>query len=172
MTIVDLLGTADGLDLSDRAQIERDLEILRQQHRALVFSRFDTEVALALGLYVRELSAERGLSVAVDIHGFGGQLFFSRMEGTSPNNENWLRRKRNVVRMYQRSSYEVGRDFALDGTSFEILEGLPLSDYAAVGGCVPIQVQGAGIVGDIGVSGLPDRDDHNLAVEALIAFLD
>ena len=35
----------------------------------------------------------------------------------------------------------------------------------------PLFVEGAGVVGSVTVSGLPQRDDHNLAVEALCALL-
>ena len=45
--------------------------------------------------------------------------------------------------------------------------GLPLADYAAHGGCFPIRVKGAGVIGSMTVSGLPDRSDHQLAVEVL-----
>ena len=40
-------------------------------------------------------------------------------------------------------------------------------DYAAHGGSFPINVAGAGIVGSVTISGLPQREDHNLVVEAL-----
>jgi uncharacterized protein (UPF0303 family) len=32
-------------------------------------------------------------------------------------------------------------------------------------------VKGAGVIGSVTVSGLPQRDDHNLAVEALCTML-
>ena len=48
---------------------------------------------------------------------------------------------------------------------------LPDADYAAHGGCFPIHVIGAGIIGAVTVSGLPQREDHNLAVEAICLTL-
>ena len=44
---------------------------------------------------------------------------------------------------------------------------LPDADYAAHGGSFPLNVFGTGIVGSVTVSGLPQREDHNLVVEAL-----
>jgi uncharacterized protein (UPF0303 family) len=49
--------------------------------------------------------------------------------------------------------------------------GLPVADYAGHGGSFPLRVTGAGVIGSITVSGLPDRADHQLAVEALCAEL-
>ena len=53
------------------------------------------------------------------------------------------------------------------GLSFSARYNLPEEDYAAHGGCFPLIVENAGIVGAVTVSGLPQRDDHNLVVEAL-----
>ena len=51
--------------------------------------------------------------------------------------------------------------------SFGTRYNLPEEDYAAHGGCFPIIVANAGIIGAVTVSGLTQREDHNLAVEAL-----
>ena len=50
-------------------------------------------------------------------------------------------------------------------------QGLPLADYATHGGSFPLAVEGAGVVGSVTVSGLPQRSDHELVVEALCAAL-
>ncbi len=50
-------------------------------------------------------------------------------------------------------------------------QGLPVADYATHGGSFPLSVVGAGVVGSVTVSGLPQRADHELAVEALCAML-
>ena len=44
---------------------------------------------------------------------------------------------------------------------------LPAVDYAADGGSFPVCVEHAGVVGSVTVSGLPQRDDHELVVEVL-----
>ena len=46
-----------------------------------------------------------------------------------------------------------------------------MSDYAPHGGSFPLIVAGAGVIGSVTVSGLPQRADHELVVEALCAEL-
>ena len=48
---------------------------------------------------------------------------------------------------------------------------LPMADFAAHGGAFPICVQGSGAIGSVTVSGLPQRTDHELVVEALCVEL-
>ena len=49
--------------------------------------------------------------------------------------------------------------------------GLPVGDYAAHGGSFPLNVESAGIIGAVTVTGLTQREDHELVVEALCALL-
>jgi uncharacterized protein (UPF0303 family) len=50
-------------------------------------------------------------------------------------------------------------------------QGLPIFDYASHGGSFPLAVESAGVVGSVTVSGLPQRADHELVVEALCNLL-
>ena len=50
--------------------------------------------------------------------------------------------------------------------------GLKDDDYMAHGGCFPIRLAGLdAAIGAITVSGLPQRDDHDLLTRTLAAFL-
>jgi uncharacterized protein (UPF0303 family) len=89
------------------------------------------------------------------------------MPGTSPANADWARRKRNVVELLHRPSYAVGLEEARDGRSVLAQMGLADRDFASHGGSFPILVEDVGCIGSVTVSGLPQRDDHGLVVEAL-----
>jgi uncharacterized protein (UPF0303 family) len=77
-----------------------------------------------------------------------------------------------VVARFHRSSYGVG--LSLKAKNETLLEkfGLAVADYAAHGGSFPLTVAQAGVVGSVTVSGLPQRADHELVVEALCAELE
>jgi len=47
----------------------------------------------------------------------------------------------------------------------------PAAEFASHGGAFPLTVKGAGVIGVVTVSGLPQRQDHEFVVEALCAVL-
>jgi uncharacterized protein (UPF0303 family) len=151
--------------------ISEDIAQIALQERELQFASFDEAAAWSLGSRLREMAVERGHSIVVDVRRFGQQLFYCALAGTTPDNPEWVRRKINVVQRFHRSSYAVGLDLQSRNTSLLERQGMPLSEYMAHGGCFPIRVAGAGILGTVTVSGLPQRADHELAVEALCAEL-
>lgn len=151
--------------------LNEDLESVALQERELLLSRLDSEAAWKLGVVLRTMAVERGLAVVIDVRRFGQPLFYAALEGTTPDNAEWVRRKSNVVARFHRSSYAVGLGLEKKNSSLTESQGLPLSDFATHGGSFPLRVAGAGVVGSATVSGLPQRADHELLVEALCALL-
>jgi uncharacterized protein (UPF0303 family) len=149
-----------------------DLDRIGLQERELVLPRLDAQVAWEIGSRLRDLAAERKLAVVIDVRRFGQPLFYAAMEGTTPDNVEWVRRKSNVVARFQRSSYAIGLKEKIKNETLLEMQGLPIADYATHGGSFPLTVAGAGVVGSVTVSGLPQRDDHELVIEALCALLD
>ena len=113
----------------------------------------------------------RGLGVLIEVQVEDRVVFRAAMAGTSPSNDDWLRRKFAVVRRFEQSSLAMRVQFEEQGTDFHTATGLPESDYAAYGGGWPLMVRGAGVVGVMGVSGLPHLEDHRLITESITAFL-
>jgi uncharacterized protein (UPF0303 family) len=151
--------------------IEQDLTKIALQEKRLQFKRFDAETAWAIGCALKAAAEKRRAAVAIEIQVNGHTLFSYAMVGTTPDNADWIRRKRNVVLRYHRSSYAIGLKHELAQTTLATKTGLALSDYAAFGGCFPILLEGTGCVGTITVSGLPQRDDHTMVVAALQEYL-
>lgn len=148
-----------------------DLERIAQQESELMLPRLDAEVAWDLGSRLRTLALERGLAVVIDVRRFGQPLFYAALNGTTPDNPEWVRRKSNVVARFHQSSYAVGIREKRKGVTLAESQGLPLADYATHGGSFPLAIAGAGVVGSATVSGLPMRADHELVVEALCDML-
>jgi uncharacterized protein (UPF0303 family) len=149
-----------------------DIQQLALQEQRLRFKRFDEETAWQVGTKLRELAVARKLPIVIDIRLTNRQLFHSALAGSTPDNPEWVRRKSNVVLRYLKSSYRVGRELAAKSDTLDQHRGVSPLDFAPHGGSFPIHVEGAGIIGAITVSGLPQREDHNLVVEVLAAILD
>ena len=155
----------------NQMNIDQDLEKIALQERRLQFKHFDSEVAWALGTALKAAAEKCQVAVAIDIQLHGHPLFSYAMPGTTPDNLEWIRRKRNVVMRFHRSSYAIGLKQERDQATLQAKLGLDLKDYAAHGGCFPILLVGTGCVGTITVSGLPQRDDHALVVSVLQDYL-
>ena len=145
---------------------------LAEQEERLQFTKFDNETALALGRQLLTAARDRGLPVTISIRRNGQRLFHAALPGTSADNDAWIDRKSRVVDRYGHSSFLVGTQFRAKGGSFEEHSRLDLDLYAAHGGVFPVLVRGVGPVGTVGVSGLPQADDHAFVVEQLELFLD
>ena len=93
------------------------------------------------------------------------------MDGTSPDNDQWIRRKNNVVMRTFKSSFHVGQILKRDGTPIEERYFLDPMEYSAHGGSFPLRISGVGVIGTIAVSGLPQEEDHRLVVTSIRDFL-
>ena len=147
--------------------IDRDLLRLALQEQLLQPTAFTEATAWTLGSRIKALCEARQLAVAIEVRRASQTLFFYSMPGATPNHADWARRKRNSVELFQRSSYALGLGYQKEGSTLEQKLGLPTRDYANHGGSFPIRVPGTGCIGALTVSGLPQRDDHALVVQAL-----
>jgi uncharacterized protein (UPF0303 family) len=150
--------------------LSEDLERVELQERELQLTHMDEQMAWELGVRLRTMAEERGLPIAIDVRRVGQPLFYTALKGTTPDNVSWVQRKSKVVARFHRSSYGVGLTMKMKNDSLEA-RGLPASEFATHGGSFPLTVKGAGIVGSVTVSGLPQRADHELVVEALCSIL-
>ncbi len=148
--------------------LEHDLERLALQEERLRFTQFDKATAWQLGCQLKALAQARQLALMIEVRIGTETVFLHAMDGTTPMNADWARRKRNTVELMQRSSYAVGRANVLKEQTLKSSLDLPTRDYADHGGCFPLRVKEvAGCIGTVTVSGAPQREDHNLVVEVL-----
>ncbi|MCP8882735.1 heme-degrading domain-containing protein [Devosia sp. XJ19-1] len=144
---------------------------LEAQQARLHLPRFDYAAAWVLGAHMQAEAAARKLPVAIEVTHGETPVFFALMPGATPDNPDWVRRKRAVALRFHQSSLYMRLQCEQHGWDFARRFRLPEADYAASGGGVPIIVDGVGLVGAAAVSGLPDVEDHNLVVSALEKLL-
>lgn len=149
--------------------IEDDIARVKRQETELVLPAFDEAVAYEIGSAIRARALAEGLSLVVDIRTWDRQLFFSATPGTGADNAEWVRRKVNSVRRFQRASYRLVLERG--EVPFSPQSGADPADFVIAGGGFPIRVPGAGIVGAVTISGLPGRKDHGVVVDALCDHL-
>lgn len=151
--------------------IEQRIAQMEKEEQELQFTSFTNETALQLGLVIVEEARQTGKRITVDITRDGQRLFLHAMEGTVAENEDWIRRKNNVVNHFGSSSWHVALRLQNEGTTLDERYGLPFVDYVGAGGGFPLIVQDEGRLGTITVSGLPDQEDHDLLISALRRYL-
>lgn len=151
--------------------IADDIRRLEEQEQLLRFTRFSPDDAWALGNRVRDVALARGAGVAIDISLRDRTLFHCALPGTSTDNVEWIRRKRNTVLRLWSASYLVGRRLALSGRDQVEARNLSFTDFSVHGGSIPLFVAELGCVGAVTVSGAPERIDHAIVAEAMASFL-
>jgi uncharacterized protein (UPF0303 family) len=151
--------------------LDDDLRLIAEQERLLYFPSFGAETAWAVGSALRAEALSRKAGMTFEIQIAGRTLFACSTEGAAPGQADWIRRKRNVVMRFGRSSYAAGLQLQLEGKTIEERHGLTLTDFAMHGGGVPILLAGTGLVGSVVSSGLDQRIDHGLVVKAMAGVL-
>jgi uncharacterized protein (UPF0303 family) len=150
---------------------QEPLKELRQQEEDVQFTSFSNDMALQVGLALREEVRARGKAVTIDITRNGQRLFHFAMPGTASDNGEWIRRKNNVVNRFGHSSYYMGIHLKNAGQTMEEKYLISSHDYAAHGGAFPLIIRGVGAVGTITVSGLPQQEDHEVVITTLKKFV-
>jgi uncharacterized protein (UPF0303 family) len=147
------------------------LKQLLQEEQDLQFTSFNEETAWEIGSQLVEQARSRGLPVTIDITRGIHQLFHVSLSGTSPDNDEWVKRKVRVVYRFGHSSFYMGQLLKNKGKRIEEAYGVSESEYAPHGGCFPVILKGTGVIGTITVSGLPQEEDHKFVIQAIREYL-
>ena len=140
---------------------------LLQEEQELQFTKFNETTAWQIGSQLVERATSNNLPVTIDITRGDHQLFHASLHGTSPDNDEWVKRKVRIVYRFQHSSLYMGQLLKSKGRRIEEAYLLPESEYAPHGGCFPIILRDTGMIGTITVSGLSQEEDHKLVVQAI-----
>ena len=144
---------------------------LLQEEQELQFTNFNETTAWQLGSQLVERSSRDNLSVTIDITRGDHQLFHASLPGTSPDNDEWVKRKVRLVNRFRHSSFYIGQLLKSKGRRLEEAYLVSEREYAPHGGCFPVILKDTGMIGTITVSGLSQEEDHKLVVQAIRDYL-
>src|SRR5688572_11165498 len=85
--------------------LNQKLAELLQEEEELQFTHFTNEMALEIGVRMIEIAKQKNNAITIDISRNGQQLFSYSFTGTSTDNNEWVKRKTNVVNRFGHSSY-------------------------------------------------------------------
>ena len=147
------------------------VESLAAEEAELQLPRLDNQTAWRIGRWLAEKAQRENLTITVDLTRNGQQLFHYAHEGTSADNDEWLKRKTRTVYRFGHSSLYMGRKLREANTNAADKFYVSETEFCFHGGCIPLCVRGTGMVGTLGISGLTQEADHALAVEAIRSVL-
>jgi len=146
------------------------MENCLNEEARLILPHFSSKDAFLIGSKVAEKAIAENLPIAIDIYAYGKTLFHFNSDLATPDNDNWLRRKRNTVLHFQHSSKYLFLKVKGDQDQIETKYGLSKLDHARIHGGFPLRVKDAGMIGTICVSGLKPEEDHDLIIDTLHAY--
>ena len=147
--------------------IDEQIRDLETELAELQLPHFDAAVAWQIGRAIHDRAEAEGKRIAIEVSRPGQQLFYCVMPGIAPDSTAWIRRKRNVVERFHKSSLLM--KLLADQAQRDMHQRYSLNpdDYCASGGGVPIVVRGSGCIGAVTVSGMTQFDDHAWGVDAI-----
>ncbi|ODT67086.1 MAG: hypothetical protein ABS75_26075 [Pelagibacterium sp. SCN 63-23] len=146
---------------------ELNVEGLEVELRSLLLNGFDYDFAWLLGSRLRDAAVELGAPVAIEVRHGPDVVFATLVPGATIDNFDWTRRKCAVAYRFHKSSLAVRLEAQGANYDFNARFRLPPAEYAASGGGFPLILNGGTLVGSVGVSGLPDIEDHMLITSTL-----
>ena len=151
--------------------LDEQIKDLETELATLQLPRFDAGVAWQIGRSLHDRAEAEGKRIAIEVSRPGQQLFYCVMPGIAPDSTAWIRRKRNVVERFHKSSLLM--KLLADQAQRDMHQRYSLNpdDYGATGGGVPVVVAGSGCIGCVTVSGMTQFDDHAWGVDAIKSVL-
>ena len=143
---------------------------LLAEESLLKLSTLSNKEAIEIGEIATDLGRERKLPIAVEVRIGEWIIYHASLEGSKPENDWWIRRKAAVVNLKQHSTMYERVSAEERGVDWHSENNLPDETHAIHGGAIPL-ITNEGFKGILIISGLPQVEDHLLAVEVLAEFL-
>jgi uncharacterized protein (UPF0303 family) len=126
--------------------------------------------AIEIGQIAVTLGSQRKLPIAIEVRISEWIVFHASLEGSKPENDWWINRKVAVVMLNQHSTMFERVSAEERGVDWHKENGVTDETHAIHGGAIPL-ITDEGFKGILIISGLPQVEDHLLAVEVLTEFL-
>jgi len=126
--------------------------------------------AIEIGQIAVTLGSQRNLPIAIEIRIGEWIVFHASLEGSKPENDWWINRKASVVMLNKHSTMFERVSAEERGVDWHKENDVTDETHAIHGGALPL-ITKDGFKGILIISGLPQVEDHLLAVEVLTEFL-
>ena len=139
----------------------------------LTLTIFTNKEAVELGECVIKIAREKNLPIATRVYIGDWIAFHASLPGSDAENDRWMARKVRTVIAKEHSSMclrILAEEAGIAEKDWYAQNNLAESDHAIHGGAFPLRVNGVH-VGTVVVSGIPQVEDHRLAVAGLREFL-
>jgi uncharacterized protein (UPF0303 family) len=143
---------------------------LLDEEQILKLSSLSNNDAIEIGQIALTLGSQRKLPIAIEVRISEWIVFHASLEGSKPENDWWINRKVAVVMLNQHSTMFERVSAEERGVDWHKENGVTDETHAIHGGALPL-ITDEGFKGILIISGLPQVEDHLLAVEVLTDFL-
>ena len=126
--------------------------------------------AIEIGQIAVTLGNQRKLPIAIEVRISEWIVYHASLEGAKPENDWWINRKVAVVMLNHHSTMFERVSAEERGVDWHEENGVTDETHVIHGGALPLITE-EGFKGILIISGLPQVEDHLLAVEVLTEFL-
>ena len=126
--------------------------------------------AIEIGQIAVSLGSQRKLPIAIEVRICEWIVFHASLEGAKTENDWWINRKVAVVMLNHHSTMFERVSAEERSVDWHQENGVTDETHAIHGGALPLITE-EGFKGILIISGLPQVEDHLLAVEVLTEFL-
>ena len=143
---------------------------LLDEEQILILASLTNSDAIEIGEIATQIGKLRNLPITIEVRIGDWTVYHASLEGSKPENDRWINRKVAVVMLKKHSTMYERVSAEERGVDWHKENNLKDETHAIHGGALPL-ITNEGFKGILIISGLPQVEDHLLAVEVLTEFL-